>query len=152
MRVANQPPRILIVEDDPTFGSFWTRLFDEMGINNVTLVTDPLEALKHLDKGSFTLLISDVVMPHVNGYEIAKYACKKDPSIKIVLTTGYSTDLSRFDLTGCSFHLLHKPYSNIAEIKKLITHLVNGENVFEDASEDSFSENEDYPFVTEWKL
>lgn len=152
MKRPNEPIRVLVVEDDPTFGSFWVRLFEELDIKNVTLVTDPLEALKHLDRTSFTLLISDVVMPHVNGYEIAKYACKKDPGIEIVLTTGYSTDLSRFDLTGCRFHLLHKPYSNIAEIKKLIVHLLKGENVFEDASEDSFSENEDYPFVTEWKL
>lgn len=152
MKHENQSPRVMVVEDDPTFGSFWSRLFEELGIKDFRLVTDPLEALKFLDRESFTLLISDVVMPHVNGYEIAKYACKKDPHTEIVLTTGYSTDLSRFDLTGCRFHLLHKPYNNIAEIKKLIIHLIKGENVFEDASEDSFSENEDYPFVTEWKL
>lgn len=145
-------PHVLIVEDDPTFGSFWVRLFLELGIENYKLVTDPLEAMKYLDNESFTLLISDVVMPHVNGYELAKYARKKHPNIEIILTTGYSTDLSRFDLTGCRFHLLHKPYSNIGEIKKMITHLIKGENVFEDASEDSFSENEDYPLVTEWKL
>ena len=143
--------RALVVEDDTTFASFWIRLFDEMGID-LKIVDDSLEAVKLLDKEEFTLIISDVVLPHLNGYELAKYACKKYPDVKIVLTTGYSTDLSRFDLTGCRFHLLHKPYSNIAEIKKMISHLVKGEDVFEDASEDSFSENEDYPLVTEWKL
>jgi len=152
MKKLNDFPRVMVVEDDPTFASFWMRLFDEMGIHDLKIVSDPIAAIRLLDKEAFTLIISDVVLPHVNGYELAKYALKKQPDIKIVLTTGYSTDLSRFDLTGCRFHLIHKPYSNIGEIKKLITHLIRGEDVFEDASEDSFSENEDYPLVTEWKL
>ena len=152
MGQAKKPSRVLVVEDDPTFRSFWTRLFDDMGVHNYVILANSDEAIHHLDQGNFTLLISDVVMPHLNGYDIAKYACKNMPDIQIVLTTGYSTDLSRFDLKDCRFHLLHKPYCNIGEIKKLISHLLNGEDVFGDASEDSFSENEDYPLVTEWRL
>lgn len=147
-----KPARVLVVEDDPTFRSFWTRLFADMGVNNYVILSDPKEAIRYIERDHFTLLISDVVMPHLNGYQLAQYACKYHPEIQIVLTTGYSTDLSRFDLKDCRFHLLHKPYCNISEIKKLIGHLINGEDVFEDASEDSFSENEDYPLVTEWRL
>lgn len=152
MKKTDDSPRVLIVENDPTFGSFWARLFDELGIHDYKLISDPLHAMKILSRTRFTLLISDVVLPHVNGYELAKYARNKYPDIEIVLTTGYSTDLSRFDLTGCRFHLLHKPYADISEIKKLIAHILKGENVFEDQSEDSFSENDDYPQIIEWKL
>ncbi len=145
-------PRVMIVEDDPTFRSFWVRFFAGIGVNNYVLLSDSVEAMRRLQNERYTLLISDVVMPHCTGYDLAKFACKKWPDLQILLTTGYSTDLSRFDLKDCRFHLLHKPYCNIAEIKKMILHLINGENVFEDASEDSFSENEDYPCVTEWRL
>lgn len=152
MKRLKDSPSVIVVEDDPTLASFWLRLFGEMEIHDMKIVSDPISAMRLLDKGTFTMMISDVVLPHVNGYELAKYACRKQPDIKVVLTTGYSTDLSRFNLTGCRFHLIHKPYNNISEIKKLIQHLIKGENVFEDASEDSFSENEDYPQITEWKI
>jgi two-component system cell cycle response regulator CpdR len=144
--------RVLVVEDDPTFRSFWKRLFEQMDVHQYRIVSDPLKAMRLLDEESFTLLISDVVLPHINGYELAKYASRKRPGIEVVLTTAYSTDLSRFDLTGCKFHLLHKPYGNLIQVKTFILHLIRGEDVFEDASEDSFSENEDYPQITEWKL
>jgi len=152
MNTMSGTKRVLIVEDDPTFRSFWIRIFDEIGVKDYKILSDPLDAIKLIDKERFDLLISDVVMPHITGYELAKYAYKKNPHMDILLTTGYSTDLSRYDLSGCSFHLLYKPYSNIAEIKKLICHLVKGEDVFGDASEDSYSENEDYPCITEWRL
>ena len=152
MRNPNKKVRALVVEDDPTFRSFWKRFFEEMDIHNYRIVADPLKAMHLLTKESFSLLISDVVMPHITGYDLAKYARRKQPDIEILLTTGYTTDLSRFDLEGCRFHLLHKPYGDLTQIKTLILHLLNGEDVFEDASEDSFSENEDYPLVTEWKL
>jgi len=148
----NKMRRVLIVEDDPTFGSFWVRLFKELGVTNYILLSDPMVAIRLLEHEDFDLLISDVIMPRMNGYELAKFACQHNPKTTILLTTGYRIDLSHFDLAGYSFHILRKPYENIAEIKKLIMHLLNGEDVFEDASDDSFSENEDYPLVTEWKV
>ena len=148
----NETRRVLIVEDDPTFGSFWVRLFKELGVINYILSSNPIAAMRLLEHENFDLLISDVIMPHMNGYELAKFACKKNPCMAILLTTGYLIDLSHFDLEGCRFHILRKPYENIGEIKKLIMHLLRGEDVFEDASDDSFSENQDYPLVTEWKI
>jgi DNA-binding NtrC family response regulator len=148
----NERSRVLIVEDDPTFGSFWVRLFMELGVTNYTLLSDPVVAMRLLEHEDFDLLISDVIMPRMNGYELAKFASRHNPKMTILLTTGYRIDLSHFDLEGCRFHILRKPYENISEIKKLIIHLLNGEDVFEDASDDSVSENEDYPLVTEWKL
>ena len=151
MKKASRLLRVMVVEDDPTFRSFWRRVFKELGVDDYVIYSDAKEATRSLD-GSFGLLISDVIMPRMNGYELAKYACKHYPNLKIVLTTGYTTDLSHFNLNDCSFHLIHKPYNNIAEIKKMILHLLKGEDVFEDASDDSFSENEDYPLITEWRL
>lgn len=154
MRKHEVKRRILIVEDDPTFRSFWIRIFRELNVNDedYVLLSNPLDAMKRLEEEPFDLLISDVVMPHITGFELAKLACKKNPKMDILMTTGYMTELKRFGLQGCRFHLLYKPYNNIGEIKKLISHLIKGEDVFDDASEDSYSENEDYPCITEWKL
>ena len=115
MKKTNKNVRALIVENDPTFRSFWKRLFEEMEIKEVDIVADPLRAMKLLTKERYNLLISEVVIPHITGYELAKYARRKQPDIEILLTTGYATDLSRFDLEGCRFHLLHKPYGNLVQ-------------------------------------
>lgn len=144
--------RVFVVEDEPSLLTFWGRLLSDMGIKNYQLFSNPAEALRALKELSASLLICDVILPRMNGYELAKRARKINGDIPIILTTAYTTDLSRFDLAGMDFHLLHKPYTDIAELKKLVCHILKGEDGFEDMSEDSFSENEDYPAVTEWKI
>jgi len=144
--------KVVVVEDDPTLLFFWGRLLKELGIEDYELFSDAVEAKMLLQEIPCQLLISDIVMPGAYGYELARIARRRSPNCTIVLTTGYGTDLSRFELSDCRFHLLHKPYTDIAALKVFIGHLVENDESFDDLSEDSFSENEDYPQVTEWKL
>lgn len=144
--------RVLVVEDDPTMLAFWDRLLSRLGIEQRVLLTNAVQARNLLEHSNFDLLISDIIMPYISGYELAQYARRQNPRLEILLTTAYSTDLSRFDLAGMHLHLLHKPYLDIDGLKSMIGHLINGEDVFSDADEDSWSENEDFPEVTEWKL
>lgn len=143
---------VVIVEDDPTYLHLWGRLIRDAGIKKCTLFAKPKEALKYLQKNNADLLISDVLMKDLNGYELATAAKTANPKIEILLTTGYETDLSRYDLKGLHCHLLHKPYHNLSDVCSLLQKLLNGENVFEEMDEDSFSENIDNPDVTEWTL
>ena len=144
--------RVLVVEDDPTMLAFWDRLLARLDIAQRVLITSPLQAKNLLDRSRFDLLISDVIMPRMNGYELARYARAHTPGIEILLTTGYSTDLSHFDLKGLRMHLLHKPFLDLEGLAKMLSHILNGEDATLDADDDSFSDNEDYPQVTEWKL
>ena len=144
--------RVLVVEDDPTMLAFWDRLLMKLGVTQRVLLTSVVQAKNLLDRSDFDLLISDIIMPHINGYDLARHAREMNKDIEIVLTTAYSTDLSRFDLKGLCLHLIHKPYIDLTGLSNMINHLLHGEDVFEDADEDSFSDNEDYPEVTEWKL
>lgn len=144
--------RVLVVEDDPTMLAFWDRLLMKMGVTQRVLLTSAVQAKNLLDRSDFDLLISDIIMPHINGYELARHAREQKGDIDIVLTTAYNTDLSRFDLKGLRLHLIHKPYIDLGGLSTMLNHLLHGESVFEDADEDSWSDNEDYPEVTEWKL
>lgn len=144
--------RVLVVEDDPTMLAFWDRLLMKLGVTQRVLLTSVVQAKNLLGRSDFDLLISDIIMPHINGYDLARHAREMNPDIEIVLTTAYSTDLSRFDLRGLSLHLIHKPYIDLSGLSNMINHLLHDEDVFEDAEEDSWSDNEDYPDVTEWKL
>ena len=144
--------RVLVVEDDPTMLAFWDRLLMKLGVEQRVMLTSPLQAKNLLEHSSFDLMISDVIMPSLNGYELARYAREHQSAIEIVITTAYSTDLSRFDLKGLRMHLLHKPYLDLQGLSTMISHLLMGEDATLDAEEDSWSDNEDYPEVTEWKL
>ncbi len=144
--------RVLVVEDDPTMLAFWDRLLMQIGVEQRVLIMSPVQAKNLLERSSFDLLISDVIMPTLNGYELARFARMQQKDIEIVITTAYSTDLSRFDLKGLRMHLLHKPYLDLKGLATMIAHLLQGEDATIDADEDSWSDNEDYPEVTEWKL
>lgn len=144
--------KIIVVEDDPTLLSLWGRLLRDIGVSDFDLFSDPWEASLLLGEMPCKVLISDVVMPKINGYDLAKIASRRNPNCNIILTTAYGTDLSRFDLADCHFHLLHKPYIDLAAIRRFVMHIVNGDSAFDDLAEDSSSENEDYPAVIEWKL
>lgn len=143
---------ILVVEDDPTYLKLWEKMLPDLGISRFWPTATSEEALKVLQKNKIDILISDVVMPGLNGYGLAKAAKKKNPKVEILLTTGYQTDLSRFDLKHLRCHLLHKPYHNLNDVCALLIRLIKGENPFSGADEDSFSDNVDYPEVTEWTL
>ncbi|MBU4484064.1 response regulator [bacterium] len=145
-------PRILIVEDDPTFLRVWERIFKGLGIKNYWLTNDPDHAKRILRKDNVDLIISDILLPKISGYDMAKWARSIQPEINVLLTTAFNPNLSRFHLEESEFHILHKPFNSVTKIQKLVMHLALHEDAFKDADESSFAENEDYPSVTEWNL
>ena len=65
------------------------------------------------------VLFSDIVMPGaLNGYDLAALVRKEFPDVKILLTSGYASDVitNRMGGTG-TYRILHKPYrhSDLAE-------------------------------------
>jgi len=59
----------------------------------------------------FELLLSDVVMPgHMNGYELARFAKRIRPHLKILLTTGFSGNAAPASRGDDSVDILRKPF------------------------------------------
>ncbi len=141
----------VIVDDDPTYLKVWEKVMIGLTDCQYMLTNDPQTAISLLKKNNVDVLISDIVMPKVSGYELVRVAHQHRPSTKVVLTTGYDCDLSHFDLKDTRFHVLYKPYKNISDIMKFVKHLIN-KGSLDDLDEDSFSENTYYPSVMEWKL
>ena len=143
--------RILVVEDEPSVLHFWKRFLDDLEISHHDVIADPKDAKLLLENNVYHLLITDVVMPDVNGYELAKFARECDPEMEIILATAYDMELSRYkEAAKQQLHLLRKPFTNLDELKNLVSCLLCGTDVFSDASEDSWSDDEDFPLVTKW--
>ncbi|MBI4238521.1 MAG: response regulator [Deltaproteobacteria bacterium] len=149
----HRPPRVVIIDDDPIYLRVWEKVFRGIVECNYCLTNDFETVEAVLASEPVDLVISDIVMNDRNGYEIAKLVYQYQPNAQLLLTTGYDCNVKHFDICSPKFHLLYKPYHNITDIQRLISHLLkNDDNFFQDLSEDSCSEKEDAPNVTEWRL
>jgi signal transduction histidine kinase/ActR/RegA family two-component response regulator len=102
--------RVLLVEDNDEVGAFSTELLEDLGYT-VRRVVDAAAALAILEKDEFAvdLVFSDVIMPGMNGVELAGLIRERYPGLPVVLTSGYSNVLAENAHHG--FELIQKPYS-----------------------------------------
>jgi PAS domain S-box-containing protein len=102
--------RILVVEDNEEVGRFSTELLQDLGY--ATRRADNARqalALIAADQSAFDLVFSDVIMPGMNGVELATIIRERHPHLPVVLTSGYSSVLAENAHHG--FELIQKPYS-----------------------------------------
>ncbi len=102
--------RVLVVEDNDDVGQFSTELLEDLGYT-VRRVASADAALAILAKDEFSadLVFSDVIMPGMNGVELAGLIRERYPGLPVVLTSGYSNVLAESAHQG--FELIQKPYS-----------------------------------------
>ncbi len=102
--------RVLVVEDNDDVGQFSTELLEDLGYT-VRRVASADAALAILAKDEFSadLVFSDVIMPGMNGVELAGLIRERYPGLPVVLTSGYSNALAESAHRG--FELIQKPYS-----------------------------------------
>ncbi len=102
--------RVLLVEDNEDIGRFSTELLQDLGYE--TRRADNAKqalALIAADQWAFDLVFSDVIMPGMNGVELAGVIRNQYPHLPVVLTSGYSSVLAENAHHG--FELIQKPYS-----------------------------------------
>jgi len=104
---------ILLVEDDNSVRSFAMEALKKYGYR-VYESSDGEEALQFLTQKNINidLLITDLIMPKVNGIELAKNVFKIKPGLKMLFVSGYiNSQISFNGIHKEDFHLLQKPYS-----------------------------------------
>ncbi len=101
---------VLVVEDNREVGAFATQALAELGYGTVWAM-DADQALAELERTPerFDVVFTDVVMPGMNGVDLARAIQAKRPDMPVVLSSGYSHVLAEDGHHG--FPLLHKPYS-----------------------------------------
>jgi PAS domain S-box-containing protein len=102
--------RVLVVEDNDEVGQFSMELLADLGYA-ARRVADADAALAILAEDEFAtdLVFSDVIMPGMNGVELAGVIRARYPGLPVVLTSGYSNVLAENAHRG--FELIQKPYS-----------------------------------------
>ncbi len=103
--------RILIAEDDVAVQSFVSRALEHRG-HEVTAVDDGVQALESLSGNAFDLLITDIVMPGLDGIGRALKVARDLPSLPVLLMSGYSAERQRaHNLDELICRVVPKPFT-----------------------------------------
>ena len=101
--------RILLAEDDDALRSYLDRALVNAGYE-VVAVACGTEALPHLENHFFDLLLSDIVMPEMDGIELAQRCAEISPRTKVMFITGFAAVSLRASKEAPQAKLLSKPF------------------------------------------
>src|SRR5262245_2360751 len=116
--------RILLAEDDDSMRGFLERALAKAGYE-VIAFANGREAHERLKQEPFTLLLTDIVMPQMDGIELARRAAELDPELKIMFITGFAAvTLNTNNPMPRDARVLSKPFhlkDLVREIDRLLT-------------------------------
>jgi len=81
--------KILLAEDDDDLRRFLVKALEKAG-HRVTPFAEGASAYVEVKHKNFDLLLTDIVMPEMDGIELARRASELDPSMKIMFITGFA--------------------------------------------------------------
>jgi PAS domain S-box-containing protein len=119
--VKPSPPRqnptgtetVLLVEDEKALLGMARNILDKLGYN-VLAAASPKEALRLAEEydGKIQLLVTDVVLPEMNGRDLCRLLSVLQPDIRCLFMSGYSANIiSRHGVLDEGVHFLQKPFS-----------------------------------------
>ena len=85
-----KPGRIPVVDDEELIRRILTEMLSEQGYA-VTTASDGEQAVELLEQQTFDLVMTDLVMPGLDGIEVLRAARRTNPACPVILMTGYSS-------------------------------------------------------------
>ena len=101
--------KILLAEDDTSMREYLQRALQRVGYE-VLAVGCGTEAMPLLETDRFDLLLTDIVMPEMDGIELAQKASAIDPEIRVMFITGFAAVALQGGRTTPGAKLLSKPF------------------------------------------
>ncbi|RKZ06283.1 hypothetical protein DRQ25_14240 [Candidatus Fermentibacteria bacterium] len=111
--------RILVVDDDRKVRSFCREVLELQNFS-VEEAENGAKALKKLEKTSFSLILSDIMMPDISGLDLASKVRGKYPDTFVILITGHaSINLAKDAIQRGAFDFITKPFK-IEELNQTV--------------------------------
>ena len=110
---------ILVVDDEAALVTLAAEMLNSAGYQ-VLKASNSKQAMTILEQQTIDLLLTDVVMPEMDGYQLADFVVQAYPSIKIMLLSGYTgTETSSGRSSRSDYPLLLKPYQPTELMSKI---------------------------------
>ena len=101
--------RILLAEDDDSMRLYLTRALERVGYE-VVAVDRGTAALPLLERERFDLLLTDIVMPELDGIELAQRASAIAPDLRVMFITGFAAVALKAGRRAPEAKVLSKPF------------------------------------------
>jgi signal transduction histidine kinase/ActR/RegA family two-component response regulator len=125
---------ILVVEDDPLVRSYVTTQLQSLGYKTLS-AANGAEALAIADSGAaFDLLFTDVIMPGLNGRQVAAEMAQRRPTLKVLFTSGYTENaIIHHGRLDSGVLLLAKPYRKL-DLARMLRVALSAAGIFASGS------------------
>ncbi|MFM6829513.1 MAG: cell cycle two-component system response regulator CpdR [Novosphingobium sp.] len=117
--------RILLAEDEEAMRTYLARALENAGFS-VASVDRGTAAVPLLEREHFDLLLSDIVMPEMDGIELAQRCAEISPTTKVMFITGFAAVTLKANREAPQARVLSKPF----HLKDLVLEV---ERIFEDS-------------------
>ena len=103
---------VLVAEDNDDVRAYTVETLRQLGYR-VLEAHDGASAMRLLERTDVTvdLLFSDIVMPGMSGWELAKRALQHKPALHVLFTSGYPRDIDASGTVGRNIAILPKPFT-----------------------------------------
>jgi two-component system cell cycle response regulator CpdR len=115
--------RILLAEDEQAMRQYLARALEKSGYE-VVAVDRGTDAAPLLETEHFDLLLTDIVMPEMDGIELARHCSKVSPRTQVMFITGFSGVVLRAGESVPHAKILSKPFhlkDLVLEVERLFT-------------------------------
>ncbi len=122
-------PRILLAEDELAMREYLARALEKSGYDVVS-VECGTEAVPLLENEEFDLLLTDIVMPEMDGIELARHCSKVSPRTEVMFITGFSGVVLKAGESVPNAKILSKPFhlrDLVLEVERLFNRESFGE-------------------------
>ncbi len=119
-------PTILVVDDEPMALKLVQTILEKRGFE-VLVTTNPLQAIKMFQarRGDIDLLITDIVMPEMEGTRLAGKIVEMDPELPVLFMSGFVTEDEVDQAASISqFAFIRKPFrpaTLVQAVRKMLT-------------------------------
>ena len=121
--------RILLAEDDEAMRTYLERALDQAGYS-VDAVDRGTEAIPLLENGHYDLLLSDIVMPEMDGIELAQRCNEISPVTKVMFITGFAAVTLKASREQPHAKVLSKPFhlrDLVMEVERVLEEKVSAQ-------------------------
>lgn len=118
--------KIIIIDDEINIATVLQKFLARNKNYEVETYTDPQTAVNDIKNNTIDLVMLDVMMPTLNGFEVLKMIKETSPTTKVILMTAYSTQnkIDKSEQLQADGYL-EKPFTNLKDIDDTISKLLN---------------------------
>jgi CheY-like chemotaxis protein len=114
--------RIAIIDDAPDILELLEVILT--GSHDIATFSDPEVFLKEFNQGRFDVIVLDIVMPEMSGYELLNSIRKRDPQVPVVATTAKAAKAERENALAAGFsEHFAKPLDDLDVFRNTVYHL-----------------------------